>query len=84
MLSTWLMTAFEMRLRNAERVATLGASLQKIVTEGGLPQGEGPQRWLRGWAQAHLSSPHDGHRLILEGYERNARLGMFAGCTEVL
>ena len=49
-----------------------------------LMQGDGPARWLRGWALAHLGSPREGFKLIREGYESHARLGMYAGNVETL
>lgn len=39
---------------------------------------------VSGWAEAHLGSPQDGLRLILEGFEHNRRAGMLAGASEML
>jgi hypothetical protein len=49
-----------------------------------LAHGEGPSRWMRGWFEARLADPRKGHRQILDGYASHTRLGMYAGCTEVL
>jgi hypothetical protein len=58
--------------------------LCKLVDDHAIGQAQGPSRWVRGWAEAHLGSPQEGLRLILEGFEFNRRLGMVSGGSEVL
>ncbi len=70
--------------RGAEKVAAFAERLAQVVEAGMITQGEGPMRWLKGWAMARLSSPLEGFRLIREGYEVHARLGMYTGNTETL
>ena len=84
MLSLWVQGMVAIRHEEPEKVAALADRLNKVVEDGMLSQGDGPARWLKGWAVAHLGSPLEGFRLIREGYERHARLGMYAGNTETL
>jgi tetratricopeptide (TPR) repeat protein len=84
MLALWAGAMVELRLGEVANVAAMAAELSKVVEESMLVQGDGPARWLRGWAMAHRGAPAEGFRLIREGYESHARLGMFAGNTETL
>jgi len=84
MLAHWCACMVEIRLNQPQRVLALSESLQRVVEAHGVAQGEGPWRWYRGWAQARLGDPRGGHALILEGFERHARFGMYAGCPQVL
>src|SRR4030095_4592439 len=72
------------RSRADERALPCADELARIVDASMLTQGMGPAKWLKGWALAHAGSPRDGHRLIREGYEVHARIGMYAGNTETL
>ena len=49
-----------------------------------MPLGRAAHIWFGGWAQAHLGDPRAGYRLIREGYEEAARLGMRAWASETL
>jgi hypothetical protein len=84
MLSLWAGAMVEVRLGETRNVADMARALAKLVDESMLTQGAGPALWLRGWAEARLGSAREGFRLIREGYERHARLGMYAGNTETL
>lgn len=84
MLAHWCACMVQIRLQQPQRVLELSGQLDRIVRTHGVAQGEGPARWYRGWALAHSGDPLGGHRLILEGYERHARFGMYAGCPQVL
>jgi hypothetical protein len=72
------------RAEDHARVLDCANALARVVEASMLTQGAGPARWLRGWATAHLGNPREGHRLIREGFEIHAKLGMFAGNTETL
>jgi DNA-binding winged helix-turn-helix (wHTH) protein/tetratricopeptide (TPR) repeat protein len=80
----WYGALFEVRLGNPERVAALADEMHTLVDEFALAQGRTACRWFRGWADARMGQPRDGHRRIREAYEDNTRLGMLAGGSEVL
>jgi hypothetical protein len=85
MLSYWCGGMVAARLQEYEDLARNAASMAKVVESTMLPQAMGPSLWLQGLADAHLGrDPRAAHRMILEGYECHARLGMYGGCTEVL
>jgi tetratricopeptide (TPR) repeat protein len=84
MLSQWVQGMVAVRHEEPEKAAAFAERLDKIVNEYMLSQGDGPARWLKGWAMARLGSPLEGFRLIREGYDRHARLGMYTGNTETL
>jgi DNA-binding winged helix-turn-helix (wHTH) protein len=80
----WYGALFEVRLGNAQRVAALADEMQALVDEFALAHGQTACRWFRGWAEARMGAPREGHRRIREAYEDNARLGMLAGASEIL
>jgi DNA-binding winged helix-turn-helix (wHTH) protein/tetratricopeptide (TPR) repeat protein len=80
----WYSALFEVRLGDAERVAALADEMHALVEEFALAHGRTACRWFRGWADARMGQPLDGHRRIREAYEDNTRLGMLAGGSEVL
>jgi ATP/maltotriose-dependent transcriptional regulator MalT len=84
MLVLWIEAMLEVRSEAPERVAALAEEVGHIVHESMLTHGEGPALWLKGWAAARRGSPTEAFKLIREGFDRHARLGMFAGNTEVL
>lgn len=84
LVATWHEALLEVRLGNAERVAALAEEMQALVDEFSLAQGRTACRWYRGWAEAWNGAPLEGHRLIREACEENARLGMRSGASEVL
>jgi DNA-binding winged helix-turn-helix (wHTH) protein/tetratricopeptide (TPR) repeat protein len=74
-----------LRLEEVDRVQALGEALQRLVTEHAVVEGEGPARWLRGWALARLGEPAAGYALIVDGYQRAFSLGRIgAGLAAVL
>lgn len=83
MLALWVAGLVEAMLEQPELVVTIADRLEEVVTGHSLAQGEGPVRWLRGWARARLGEPLAGHAEIVEGYGRHLRLGMYAGASHV-
>jgi DNA-binding winged helix-turn-helix (wHTH) protein/tetratricopeptide (TPR) repeat protein len=83
-IALWCAAMFEMRMQRPDRVAEHAQALRRLVDDHAIGQAQGPSRWVSGWAEAHLRSPQEGLRLILEGFEHNRRAGMLAGCSEVL
>jgi tetratricopeptide (TPR) repeat protein len=55
-----------------------------LVEENAMPLARAAHRWFQGWVEAQLGDPHAGYRLIREGYEQAARLGMRAWASETL
>jgi len=55
-----------------------------VIEKNALPQGRAAELWFRGWSEARLGDPRAGHRLIREGYDRAARLGIRGWGSEVL
>jgi hypothetical protein len=84
LVALWFNALFEVRLGNAERVATLADEMRALVDESQVAQGRTASRWFRGWADARMGRPREGYRHIREAYEDNTRLGMLAGGSEVL
>jgi len=84
MLAHWATCQVYLRLGDHERVAVHAARIGELVESAMLAHGEGPSLWMRGWADACRGKPRDGYRDILDGFARHTRLGMYAGCTEVL
>ena len=80
----WYSAFVEVRLGNAERVASLADEIQTLVDEFALAHGQTAHRWFRGWADARMGKPREGYRRIREAYDDNARLGMLAGASEIL
>jgi DNA-binding winged helix-turn-helix (wHTH) protein/tetratricopeptide (TPR) repeat protein len=83
-LCLWSAGLLDVRRGLPERVERHATELRALVDRTLVTQGRGPARWLLGWAKAQLGSPGEGLKLILEGYECHASVGMFAGCTETL
>jgi len=84
LVAIWHGAMLEVRLGDAERVAALADEMQALVDEFALAHGRTACRWFRGWADARMGQPRDGHRRIREAYEDNTRLGMLVGGSEVL
>jgi tetratricopeptide (TPR) repeat protein len=83
-VAMWCAAMFEMRMQRPDRVAEHARTLRELVDGHAIGQAQGPSRWISGWAEAHLGSPQEGLRLILEGFEFNRRVGMVSGGSEVL
>lgn len=84
LVAAWQEALLEVRLGNADRLTVLADEMRALVDEFSLTQGRTACRWFRGWAEAHLGRPREGHRLIHEAYEENTRVGMRIGASEVL
>jgi len=80
----WLDGWFEVRMGNPQRVAEVSEQLRALVEENAMPQSRAAHHWFRGWSQAQLGDPRAGYRVIREGYEQAARLGMRAWASETL
>ena len=84
MLALWCWGILEARIGDATQLLQRARVLETQVVGHALAQGEGPGKWLHGLAQARLGEPDAGYELILQGYERHARFGMYCGGTQVL
>lgn len=84
MLAHWVSAQIALREDLPDSVAAHADAIAQLVNTAMLAHGEGPSLWMRGWAEARLGNPREGYRHILEGYRCHTRLGMYAGCTEVL
>ena len=80
----WLDGWFEVRMDNPQRVADLSEQLRALAEENAMPLARAAHLWFRGWTQAQLGDPRAGYRVIREGYEQAARLGMRAWGSETL
>jgi hypothetical protein len=69
---------------NAQRVADVSEQLRALVEENAMPLARAVHRWFRGWSEAQLGDPRAGYRVIREGYEQAAQLGMRAWASETL
>jgi len=84
LVSLWHSALLEVRLGNTKRVAALADEMQGLVEQFALAHGRTACRWFRGWADARMGKPLEGHRMIREAFEENKRLGMLAGGSETL
>lgn len=84
LVAMWHDALFEVRLGNGQRVGRLADEMCELSDEFSLAEGRIACRWFRGWADARLGEPREGYRRIREAYEKNIRLGMLAGRSEVL
>src|SRR6185295_6732743 len=55
-----------------------------LVDRFAIAQGQTAWQWFRGWADARMGQPREGHRRIREAHEKNVELGMLAGGSENL
>jgi DNA-binding winged helix-turn-helix (wHTH) protein/tetratricopeptide (TPR) repeat protein/type II secretory pathway predicted ATPase ExeA len=83
-LAHWRAGMLEIRFDNPQKVLEHAELIDKIVARTCVSQGEGPSRYLRGWALARLGRPAEGIALIRDGLERHLRIGMVASSTEVI
>jgi tetratricopeptide (TPR) repeat protein len=84
MLAFWVRALVELRCGHPQRVLDCVTALGRIVHRDMVTQADGPAHWLRGWAITQLGSPREGFAEIRDGFDRHARLGMYAGNTEPL
>jgi tetratricopeptide (TPR) repeat protein len=80
----WLDALFHVLMGEPERVAQACARMRDVSEKHALPQGRAAELWFRGFAEARLGDPRAGHRLIREGYDHVARLGVRGWATETL
>ncbi len=80
----WLDALFHVLMGDPERVAEAAARLLEVIEKYAFPQGRAAELWFRGWAEAQLGDPRAGHRLIREGYDGAAHLGIRGWGSETL
>ncbi len=83
-LAHWRAGMLEVRLGRPEKVLEHADKVASVVAKTTIAHGDGPSRYLRGWAEAQLGRPQAGFELIRDGLERHLRIGMIANSTEVL
>jgi tetratricopeptide (TPR) repeat protein len=83
-LAHWRSGMLEIRLGRPEKVLEHAERVASVVSRTYIAQGDGPSRYLRGWAEAQLGNARAGFDLIRDGLERHLRIGMIANSTEVL
>jgi len=83
-LAHWRSGMLGVRLGNPQKVIEHARAIEIIVSKTCVVQGDGPSRYLRGWAQAQLGDPAAGLALIRDGLERHLRIGMISSSTEVM
>jgi Tfp pilus assembly protein PilF len=80
----WYDALFEVRLGSPQRVAAIADDMHALVDQFALAQGRTASQWFRAWADARMGDPLGGYCPIRAGYEKNIRLGMLAGGSEML
>jgi DNA-binding winged helix-turn-helix (wHTH) protein/tetratricopeptide (TPR) repeat protein len=83
-LALWCYCMLGIRLDEEADVLAHVAKLDELVAATRLHQGLGPAAWCLGWAEMRRGRRQEGYKKIMEGYAVFERLGMYAGCTEVL
>jgi predicted ATPase len=83
-LAHWRAGMLEVRLSNPAGVMAHAQQMEQIVARTAVQQGDGPSRYLRGWAMAQLGQAREGVELIRDGLARHLRIGMAASSTEVM
>ena len=83
-LARWRAGMLEVRLCNPHKVIEHASAIETIVNKTSITQGDGPSRYLRGWATAQLGDPKSGLEQIREGLARHLRVGMISSSTEVM
>lgn len=83
-LAHWRAGMLEIRLGRPEKVIEHAERVAAVVSKTFVAQGDGPSRYLRGWAEARLGDPKRGLEMILDGLERHLRIGMIANSTEIM
>jgi hypothetical protein len=83
-LALWCYCMLGIRLDEEADVLAHVAKLDELVAATRLHQGLGPAAWCLGWAETRRGRRQEGYEKIMEGYRVFERLGMYAGCTEVL
>jgi DNA-binding winged helix-turn-helix (wHTH) protein/tetratricopeptide (TPR) repeat protein len=83
-LARWRAGMLEVRLGNPQKVIEHANAIEIIVAKTSVAQGDGPSRYLRGWALAQLGDPQTGLAHIRDGLARHLRIGMISSSTEVM
>jgi DNA-binding winged helix-turn-helix (wHTH) protein/tetratricopeptide (TPR) repeat protein len=83
-LARWRAGMLEVRLGDPDKVIEHADALALVVASTGIQQGDGPSRYLRGWAMAQRGEAREGVALIRDGLERHLRIGMISSSTEVM
>jgi DNA-binding winged helix-turn-helix (wHTH) protein/tetratricopeptide (TPR) repeat protein len=83
-LARWRAGMLEVRFGNPQKVIEHANAIEKIVASTTVSQADGPSRYLRGWAMAHLGNPREGLEKIRDGLARHLRIGMISSSTEVM
>jgi DNA-binding winged helix-turn-helix (wHTH) protein/tetratricopeptide (TPR) repeat protein len=83
-LARWRAGMLEVRLGNPQNVIEHANAIETIVAKTCVVQGDGPSRYLRGWAMAQLGDPLTGLAHIRDGLARHLRIGMISSSTEVM
>jgi hypothetical protein len=83
-LARWRAGMLEVRLGNPDKVIEHAKAVETIVAKTCIAQGDGPSRYLRGWALAQQGDPVTGLALIRDGLERHLRIGMISSSSEVM
>lgn len=80
----WLDALFHVLMGDPQRVTEACSRMREVIEKFAEPQGRAAECWFRGWAEAHLGDPRAGHRLIREGHDRAAHLGIRGWESETL
>jgi DNA-binding winged helix-turn-helix (wHTH) protein/tetratricopeptide (TPR) repeat protein len=84
LVALWYQIMFELRLGEAGRVRALADEMGSLVAESSLALGRTASQWFRGWADARLGMPREGHDRIRAAHGDNLRLGMVSAESETL
>lgn len=79
----WCHAVLDVELELPERVLDDMARLEHLMSRHDVAQLSGPVHWFRGWAQARLGHPWEGHAAIVAGLESHSRLGNRSTMTHV-
>ncbi|HTU65778.1 MAG TPA: AAA family ATPase [Steroidobacteraceae bacterium] len=83
-LAHWRAGMLEVRLGRPDGVLTHADRIAEVVAKTCVVQGDGPSRYLRGWALAQRGDAQQGIELIRDGLARHLAIGMIANSTEVM
>jgi DNA-binding winged helix-turn-helix (wHTH) protein/tetratricopeptide (TPR) repeat protein len=83
-LAHWRAGMLAIRLGEVDTVLEHAQRIEQVVVKTTVAQGDGPSRYLKGWALAQRGQAREGVELIRDGLERHLRIGMIASSTEVM
>jgi DNA-binding winged helix-turn-helix (wHTH) protein/tetratricopeptide (TPR) repeat protein len=83
-LAHWRAGMLAVRLGDPDQVLQHADAIANVVAKTAVVQGDGPSRYLRGWALAQRGRAREGVALIRDGLDRHLRIGMIASSTEVM